>query len=220
MEIITRQEAKARGLKRYFTGELCKRGHLAERFACNTTCRDCQIERRRVKINKRYLGLRQKALAAELTRYFTGKPCKHGHLSERTVKNAACIMCHRERQRLRRAKLGPAIKKIMNRRYRLSKLGSGTIQKWDLKRATIIKLLRTPTPRYFTGKPCKHGHVAERYVSQNACVECRKERRIKNAGKWRMTNERMREAVRKAGKKRTLIYQTFRELEKEHDPSC
>lgn len=26
--------------------------------------------------------------------------------------------------------------------------------------------------RFFTGKPCKHGHVAERYVSSGGCVEC------------------------------------------------
>jgi 5-methylcytosine-specific restriction endonuclease McrA len=26
--------------------------------------------------------------------------------------------------------------------------------------------------RYFTGKPCSRGHVAERYVSSNGCVEC------------------------------------------------
>lgn len=26
--------------------------------------------------------------------------------------------------------------------------------------------------RYFTGKPCKHGHIAERYVTSNACVAC------------------------------------------------
>ncbi len=30
MDIITRAEAKARGLTRYFTGKLCKRGHVAE----------------------------------------------------------------------------------------------------------------------------------------------------------------------------------------------
>lgn len=28
--------------------------------------------------------------------------------------------------------------------------------------------------RYFTGKPCKRGHVAERLVCNNACVECNK----------------------------------------------
>ncbi len=29
--------------------------------------------------------------------------------------------------------------------------------------------------RYFTGKPCKRGHVAERYVSIATCVECNSE---------------------------------------------
>ena len=27
-------------------------------------------------------------------------------------------------------------------------------------------------PRYFTGRPCKRGHIAERYVSTGACVAC------------------------------------------------
>jgi len=31
MEIITRKQAKERGLKRYFTGKPCKRGHIVER---------------------------------------------------------------------------------------------------------------------------------------------------------------------------------------------
>ncbi len=26
--------------------------------------------------------------------------------------------------------------------------------------------------RYFTGKPCPHGHVAERWASTSRCVEC------------------------------------------------
>lgn len=30
--------------------------------------------------------------------------------------------------------------------------------------------------RYFTGKPCKHGHVAERFVSCGICVECNAEK--------------------------------------------
>lgn len=27
-------------------------------------------------------------------------------------------------------------------------------------------------PRYFTGKPCKHGHIAERYTGNKTCCEC------------------------------------------------
>lgn len=26
--------------------------------------------------------------------------------------------------------------------------------------------------RYFTGKPCKRGHLSERYLSTRGCVEC------------------------------------------------
>jgi 5-methylcytosine-specific restriction endonuclease McrA len=37
---------------------------------------------------------RADALAAGLTRFFTGKPCKHGHLSERTSVNGGCIACN------------------------------------------------------------------------------------------------------------------------------
>jgi 5-methylcytosine-specific restriction endonuclease McrA len=35
--------------------------------------------------------------------------------------------------------------------------------------------------RYFTGKPCKRGHVAERFVCSNKCMECRRE----DKRKWR-----------------------------------
>lgn len=35
---------------------------------------------------------------------------------------------------------------------------------------------RKGTTRYFTGKPCKRGHVSERYVSDGACIVCAKEK--------------------------------------------
>lgn len=30
-----------------------------------------------------------------LPRYFTGKPCKHGHISERIIGNSGCCACHK-----------------------------------------------------------------------------------------------------------------------------
>ena len=55
-------------------------------------------------------------------------------------------------------------------------------------------------PYYFTGKPCKRGHVAKRVCPYGACVECvpiqTKEWNQKNrtranakAGKWRVNNQ-------------------------------
>ena len=42
MELITRKEAKALGLKNYFTGEPCKHGHIATRRVCNGACNECR----------------------------------------------------------------------------------------------------------------------------------------------------------------------------------
>lgn len=36
---------------------------------------------------------RADAMAAGLKRYFTGKPCKNGHVAERLVSNATCLRC-------------------------------------------------------------------------------------------------------------------------------
>lgn len=41
MEVISRKQASARGLKRYYTGKTCKHGHDAERIVDNGTCIVC-----------------------------------------------------------------------------------------------------------------------------------------------------------------------------------
>lgn len=53
IQIISRKEAISQGLKRYFTGEPCKRGHIAERFIWNSGCIDCDSLIRN-KIEKTY----------------------------------------------------------------------------------------------------------------------------------------------------------------------
>ena len=70
---------------------------------------------------------------------------------------------------------------------------------------------------FFTGEPCKHGHVAERYVSSGGCVECvcghKREWRAANPEKarerdrecrrvWRAANlEKIRERDRRYARK-------------------
>ena len=39
-------------------------------------------------------------------------------------------------------------------------------------------------PTYFTGKPCKHGHISERYTGNSTCVECARNRTVL----WRIEN--------------------------------
>lgn len=45
MKILSWGEAKRAGLKRYFTGEPCKNGHLSERYVAKSACIECQSER-------------------------------------------------------------------------------------------------------------------------------------------------------------------------------
>ena len=40
-KITSREEAKAQGLKRYYTGKPCKNGHVVERTTCDGKCTEC-----------------------------------------------------------------------------------------------------------------------------------------------------------------------------------
>lgn len=73
-EIITRAEARSAGLKWYFTGNPCQRGHVSQRYTSAGMCRACSAEK----------------YAAG--RYFTGKPCHRGHVSERRG-DGYCLAC-------------------------------------------------------------------------------------------------------------------------------
>ncbi len=39
---------------------------------------------------------------------------------------------------------------------------------------TLAEAKVAGAPRYFTGKPCKHGHTAQRLTGTRTCIECRK----------------------------------------------
>lgn len=42
VEIVLKHQAIERGLKRYYTGKVCKHGHVCERPVVNGTCIECQ----------------------------------------------------------------------------------------------------------------------------------------------------------------------------------
>ena len=54
MEVISRASARAAGLKRYFTGKPCKRGHAVERLVANAQCVTCHWAYCRVQMRERY----------------------------------------------------------------------------------------------------------------------------------------------------------------------
>lgn len=57
--------------------------------------------------------------------------------------------------------------------------------------------------KYYTGKPCKYGHVSFRYTCDNKCVECDKSRPVTNAKRkrssaWKVENRTSRLAQKSA----------------------
>ncbi len=52
--IITRKEAKAQGLKRYFNGRLCPQGHISEKYVSNGRCVGCSQSNELKEYEKNY----------------------------------------------------------------------------------------------------------------------------------------------------------------------
>ena len=119
---------------------------------------------------------RPQAKAQGLLRYYTGKPCPHGHIAERYVSTWRCCTCVSS----------------YAREWELSSNGakwkSEYRKKWGadnpIKILTYAQKRRTgwKSPRYLAkqagelffsnGKMCPKGHAALRYVSTGACIEC------------------------------------------------
>ena len=60
---------------------------------------------------------REQARSAGMTRYFTGVPCKHGHITERRTLNGHCLQCDRDRASAKRAKDPAGHRQALRDRY-------------------------------------------------------------------------------------------------------
>lgn len=54
MELLSRKDAVHLGLKRYFTGAPCKRGHVAARYVTNTGCVACINPKKNIKAHTEF----------------------------------------------------------------------------------------------------------------------------------------------------------------------
>jgi 5-methylcytosine-specific restriction endonuclease McrA len=133
---------------------------------------------------------RAEALAAGLKHFFTGVPCKFGHVDERLTSSKACMECTRVRMRLRpREKWLAAYQfnaerirereRIRSRAKRLAKNPQG-IADLNAGKQARVTAREKGLSRYSSGVLCKRGHVSERFVSNKQCVAC--------MGIWRASN--------------------------------
>lgn len=54
MQIVTREQAKISGLKKFFTGNPCSKGHVCERLVSNGQCVQCKAKQREPDKQKQY----------------------------------------------------------------------------------------------------------------------------------------------------------------------
>lgn len=114
-QIISRKEAKEKGLDRCFTGKPCLRGHIAERYTKSFVCTACQdmfnkrpktgeFKVREVRSRtKENMRRSEEAFNAGETYYTPEKPCWNGHL-KRYVSSNNCYYCHEESLKKRKPK--------------------------------------------------------------------------------------------------------------------
>jgi len=180
-EIISREEARERSLKRYYTGKPCKHGHDSE-YTMNGDCVAC-LQQRQVKIRERkkqktrekenhlrigpdhlrYNDIITKDEAKDkgFTTFFTGVHCKNGHLSDRDF-NGSCLQC-KEMQN--------EIKRNANRRKSIKDKITPDHPRYN-EIISKEEAIQEGKEFYFTGIPCKRGHLSVRRSINTICVEC------------------------------------------------
>lgn len=139
--------------------------------------------------------------------YDTGKPCKRGHYSIRYACNYVCVQCskgahlrwseeqlskrrdyHRRWDRQNEAKMSETEKEKRRigarvRRHNLSEAQAGKwIKEKNQARRQREKARAKGDTYYDTGVPCRNGHYSKKFVSSTECVQCGKERFLRQIG--------------------------------------
>lgn len=104
--VVTRAEALQAGIKRYFNGKACCKGHVSERRTSSKACFACCADNLALKRQKTAEKLavrpptsRMAAQALGHKRYWTGKPCSKGHIAERNTGSRSCCACSAEKSK-------------------------------------------------------------------------------------------------------------------------
>lgn len=121
-EIISRKEAREKGLIRYFSGVPCARGHLSERLTNCSHCLECERVRQRARSSdprvmerKRNWHRENKAYGREYSKKWRAEKLNDPETGEEYKKE----MTKRKREAMRRNKRDPRFRAMHNAGKRL-----------------------------------------------------------------------------------------------------
>lgn len=137
--------------------------------------------------------LRSEARSRGLKRYFTGKPCKNGHVVERFVSKGTCAACLVVTSAAWKASNAESIKET---RKQYLKLNAGRIkeQKLQYRLANNAQILEAERRRRAGQDKEKRRLILKSWRERNA------ERRSKYMREWREANPELTRAHKVAGK--------------------
>ena len=155
-----RQEAVGAGEMWYMPAEPCKKcGEKAPRRVNNGSCSNCETRRKAPRSASS--TARIEARSAGKMWYMPAEPCpKCGEKAPRRVNNGSCRGCE---------------KKIRKRKRELDRLSHTFMRDHPETVINRDDAVMLGLSVFRTGKPCKRGHRAFRYVSTGACIECVKD---------------------------------------------
>lgn len=158
------KEAREKGEKFYKSDRPCNRGHVGLRSTQSQQCAACQKEDRLARFDRDKCYRKKKAMvkrkvAGQLgkTHYFTGDPCKNGHVANRLVSTRQCVECLSERKPPKAKGSTPAQNARSNasRRSRAGKARNKDYYRRKLQNCTLHRLtcfMRACLRRCFTAK--------------------------------------------------------------------
>lgn len=146
MDFITRIEAREQGLKYYFIGDECSKGHIAERMVTSNACVECLEER-----NQKFLEENTDKVEKKINRR---------RETLETIEYVKGVI-----EFLRETSDPDSPESIKLQQMELSILPKS-------KEAAIY----LDEKFFYTGKACSEkGHLSKRFVKTGGCVECFKE---------------------------------------------
>lgn len=117
---------------------------------------------------------RELAKSLGVSVYFSDSPCSNGHTCPRYSNEGKCIFCCRERDVARKLVKTLARKKIEDEGLSAEMAEYHEAVARGDQRPVISKknAEKLGLYRYFTGIPCKRGHVEFRYTNNTTCYGC------------------------------------------------
>jgi hypothetical protein len=110
----------------------------------------------------------QEAKAKGLIRYYTGRPCKYGHVAERTISNHSCVVCQRARSAAwQKAHPDKAAEwmRVADRRRRISKPEHQRKIKAKYREANREKV-KADSKRRYHGAPDRFAELKKKYRAE------------------------------------------------------